>query len=90
MGRVSQVLDVGADPDRFLTALFRGRLLPGGALPWGKTGHDAGYANGMFATRELSLRGVYSVSDRSPGQSAPPPPASRLLAAVLAPQGAAG
>ncbi|MBM9509491.1 serine hydrolase domain-containing protein [Actinacidiphila acididurans] len=132
-GDPTSMISTPADLDRFLTALFRGRLLPpaqltlmftvptdaqgrplpfvggtscgpqacfgaglmstplpGGGVLWGKTGHDAGYANGMFATRDLSVRGVYSVSDQSPDQSAPPPLASRLLAAVLTPQGTAG
>ncbi|MBV6701702.1 hypothetical protein [Kitasatospora aureofaciens] len=44
--------------------------LPGGAVLWGKTGHDDGYANGMFATRDLSICAVYSVC-RHPVAEAP-------------------
>ncbi|GAA1906688.1 hypothetical protein [Streptantibioticus ferralitis] len=49
----------------------------------GKTGHDDGYANGMFATRDLSIRGVYSVSNMSYDFGAPSPLAARLLTATL-------
>lgn len=59
--------------------------LPNGAVLWGKTGHDDGYANGMFATRDLSVRAVYSVSNLSSDFAAPSPLANRLLGAVLAP-----
>ncbi|MFD8087836.1 serine hydrolase domain-containing protein [Kitasatospora sp. NPDC059722] len=64
--------------------------LPNGTVLWGKTGHDDGYANGMFATRDLSIRAVYSISNLSPDFSAPSPLSNRLLGAVLnpsAPQG---
>ncbi|MER7585137.1 serine hydrolase domain-containing protein [Kitasatospora sp. NPDC097691] len=94
------MISTTADLDRFLTALFRGRLLPpaqldamftvpdvpylGGSdqdpghgrafygagpmrvtLPdgvtvWGKTGSTFGYTDGMFATRDLKRRLVYS------------------------------
>lgn len=59
--------------------------LPNGAVLWGKTGHDDGYANGMFATRDLSIRAVYSVSNLSSDFSAPSPLSQRLIAAVLTP-----
>jgi len=59
--------------------------LPNGAVLWGKTGHDDGYANGMFATRDLSIRAVYSVSNLSVDFSAPSPLSARLIAAVLTP-----
>ncbi|MGW2373739.1 serine hydrolase [Kitasatospora sp. NPDC001683] len=59
--------------------------LPNGAVLWGKTGHDDGYANGMFATRDLSVHAVYSVSNLGTDFGAPTPLANRLLMAVLAP-----
>ncbi|WP_370370891.1 serine hydrolase domain-containing protein [Catenulispora sp. GP43] len=59
--------------------------LPNGAVLWGKTGHDDGYANGMFATRDLSIRAVYSISNLSVDFSAPSPLSERLIGAVLAP-----
>ncbi|MFI9156727.1 serine hydrolase domain-containing protein [Kitasatospora aureofaciens] len=59
--------------------------LPNGTLLWGKTGHDDGYANGMFATRDLSVRAVYSTSNLGLDFGAPTPLANRLLTAVLAP-----
>ncbi|MFF3920574.1 serine hydrolase domain-containing protein [Streptomyces sp. NPDC001852] len=126
-GDPSNMISTPADLDRFITALFQGRLLPadqlnemftvpkgsdgnpvpfigtscnkqacfgaglmstplpGGGVLWGKTGHDDGYANGMFATRDLSLRGIYSVSNLSLDFGAPTPLANRLLTAVLNP-----
>ncbi|MCC9311102.1 beta-lactamase family protein [Kitasatospora sp. RB6PN24] len=59
--------------------------LPNGTVLWGKTGHDDGYANGMFATRDLSIRAVYSVSNLGLDFGAPTPLANRLLGAVLNP-----
>ena len=59
--------------------------LPNGAVLWGKTGHDDGYADGMFATRDLSLRAVYSISNLSVDFSSPSPLTQRLIAAVLTP-----
>ncbi|MFJ8477637.1 serine hydrolase domain-containing protein [Kitasatospora sp. NPDC094011] len=58
--------------------------LPNGTVLWGKTGHDDGYANGMFATRDLSVHAVYSVSNLGLDFGAPSPLANRLLTAVLA------
>lgn len=126
------MISTPADLDRFITALFQGRLLPaaqlnemftlpkdsdgkpvpfigtscnkqacfaaglmstplpGGLVLWGKTGHDDGYANGMFATRDLSLRGIYSVSNLSLDFGAPTPLANRLLTAVLNPTASRG
>ncbi|MBD0689440.1 serine hydrolase domain-containing protein [Streptomyces sp. CBMA123] len=64
--------------------------LPNGAVLWGKTGHDDGYANGMFATRDLSVHAVYSVSNLGLDFGAPTPLANRLLTAVLAPAASHG
>ncbi|MFH9351780.1 hypothetical protein [Kitasatospora sp. NPDC017646] len=47
--------------------------LPNGTLLRGKTGHDDGYANGMFATRDLPLHAVYSISSLGLDFGAPPP-----------------
>ncbi|MDF3300169.1 serine hydrolase domain-containing protein [Streptomyces tropicalis] len=126
-GDPSNMISTPADLDRFINALFQGRLLPpaqlnemftlprdaegklvpfigtscnkvacfgaalmstpllNGGVLWGKTGHDFGYANGMFATRDLSVRGVYSVSNLSLDFGAPAALANRLLTAVVAP-----
>ncbi|MFF7632553.1 serine hydrolase domain-containing protein [Kitasatospora sp. NPDC008050] len=63
--------------------------LPNGQTLWGKTGHDYGYVNGMFATRDLSLRAVFSVSSMAVNNGGPSAVSDRLLGAVLAP-GASG
>ncbi|AEW99165.1 serine hydrolase domain-containing protein [Streptantibioticus cattleyicolor] len=59
--------------------------LPGGGVLWGKTGHDYGYANGMFATRDLSVRGVFSVSTTTRNDGRPSAIGDRLLIAAIAP-----
>ncbi|MBD0746680.1 serine hydrolase [Streptomyces sp. CBMA152] len=59
--------------------------LPNGTVLWGKTGHDFGYSDGMFATRDLSLRGVYSVSTTNWAFGRSPALAQRLLLATLNP-----
>ncbi|MEU3860089.1 serine hydrolase domain-containing protein [Streptomyces sp. NPDC028722] len=98
------MISTPADLDRFMTALFRGRLLPpaqqaelftvpdvpsfhssqcrteadagracmtmgitrvkasNGVVVWGKTGSRPGYTSGVFATRDLSRKVVYSVN----------------------------
>ncbi|MFI1333184.1 serine hydrolase domain-containing protein [Streptomyces sp. NPDC020845] len=96
------MISTAADLDRFLTALFRGRLLPpaeqrlaftvprassapdnencingtacfsigglmrvtldNGVTVWGKTGSQPGWTTGMFATRDLTRRVVYSLN----------------------------
>ncbi|MEU7019131.1 serine hydrolase domain-containing protein [Streptomyces sp. NPDC046203] len=101
------MISTTADLDRFLTALFRGRLLPppeqaelfdvpdvpslsgtagdprpanvhyaaglmrvtlsNGVTVWGKTGTTFGYTSGMFATRDLRRRVVYSFNPTSGG-----------------------
>ncbi|SFG36471.1 serine hydrolase domain-containing protein [Streptomyces mirabilis] len=97
------MISTPADLDRFMTALFRGRLLPpaqqaelftvpdvpsfhssqcrteadagracmtmgimrvkasNGVVVWGKTGSRPGWTSGVFATRDLSRKVVYSV-----------------------------
>ncbi|MEU8516892.1 hypothetical protein AB0C76_35715 [Kitasatospora sp. NPDC048722] len=64
--------------------------LPNGTVLRGTTGHDDGFADGMFATRDLSVRSVCSVSNLSPDFAAPTPLSTRLPDMVLnpsAPQG---
>ncbi|MFE3151847.1 MULTISPECIES: serine hydrolase domain-containing protein [unclassified Streptomyces] len=101
------MISTTADLDRFLTALFRGRLLPlteqaelfdvpdapylggtdhdpghgrayygaglmratlpNGATVWGKTGSTFGYTDGMFTTRDLRRRVVYSFNPTNGG-----------------------
>ncbi|MFJ7146860.1 serine hydrolase domain-containing protein [Streptomyces sp. NPDC100445] len=98
------MISTPADLDRFMTALFHGRLLPpaqqaelftvpdvpsfhssqcrteadagracmtmgimrvkasNGVVVWGKTGSRPGYTSGVFATRDLSRKVVYSVN----------------------------
>lgn len=98
------MISTPADLDRFMTALFRGRLLPpaqqaelftvpdvpsfhssqcrteadasracmsmgimrvtasNGVVVWGKTGSRPGWTSGVFATRDLSRKAVYSVN----------------------------
>ncbi|MFE7355593.1 serine hydrolase domain-containing protein [Streptomyces sp. NPDC057543] len=101
------MISTTADLDRFLTALFQGRLLPpteqaelfdvpdvpylggtdddpgqgnayyaaslmrvtlpNGVTVWGKTGTTFGYTNGMFTTRDLRRRLVYSFNPTTGG-----------------------
>lgn len=59
-------------------------VLPGGLVLWGKAGHDLGYASGVFATRDLSRHGVYSVGATTDSQAAPAV-ANRLAVAAFTP-----
>ncbi|WP_335938075.1 serine hydrolase domain-containing protein [Streptomyces sp. PTD5-9] len=105
------MISTAADLDRFVSALFRGRLLPpaqqklvfevpnvsngpdntncggpdacysiGGLLrhqlpngeyAWGKTGSRPGWDNGVFATRDLRHRMVYSLNPTGVGDVLP-------------------
>jgi D-alanyl-D-alanine carboxypeptidase len=105
------MISTAADLDRFITALFRGSLLPptqqklvfevpnvksaadntncvaqaacysiGGLLrhqlpsgeyAWGKTGSRPGWDNGLFATRDLRHRVVYSLNPTGTGNDLP-------------------
>ncbi|MFC5145523.1 hypothetical protein [Streptomyces aureoversilis] len=40
--------------------------LPGGTVVWGKTGSRPGCTNGVFVTRDLSRRVVYSLNYNNP------------------------
>ncbi|OIK24374.1 serine hydrolase domain-containing protein [Streptomyces malaysiense] len=59
--------------------------LPDGTVLWGKTGHDIGYASGVFATRDLKLRTVYAVGTSTADNGGSPAVANRLIAALLTP-----
>ncbi|MEU1854295.1 serine hydrolase domain-containing protein [Streptomyces sp. NPDC019990] len=105
------MISTAADLDRFITALFRGRLLapaqqklvfevpkvqsaagntncggqtacysvggllrhqlPNGEYAWGKTGSRPGWDNGIFATRDLRHRVVYSLNPTGTGNDLP-------------------
>ncbi|MEU3568182.1 serine hydrolase domain-containing protein [Kitasatospora sp. NPDC036755] len=55
--------------------------LQDGTVVWGKTGHDLGYADGLFATPDLRKRLVYSVGTWEPT----PAPALRLAVTAFGP-----
>ncbi|WIX81570.1 serine hydrolase domain-containing protein [Amycolatopsis carbonis] len=90
-----EMISTTADLDKFLIALFQGRLVPkpvlqrmftvpnvtafgtddpaiysqglmtstvNGVTVWGKTGSRYGYTNGIWATRDLQRRSVYSIN----------------------------
>ncbi|MFD4400150.1 serine hydrolase domain-containing protein [Kitasatospora sp. NPDC058478] len=105
------IISTAADLDHFITALFRGRLLPpaqqklvfevpnvpnaaentncvgqtacysigglmryqlpNGEYAWGKTGSRPGWDNGVFATRDLRHRVVYSLNPTGTGNDLP-------------------
>ncbi|MER6499207.1 serine hydrolase domain-containing protein [Streptomyces sp. NPDC001455] len=119
-GMISTTIDL----DRFLTALFQGRLLPpteqaelfdvpdvpylggtaddpgqgsayyaaglmrvtlpNGVTVWGKTGTTFGYTNGMFTTRDLRRRLVYSFNPTTGGGN-DLALVTRILSATFAP-----
>lgn len=58
--------------------------MPDGTVLWGKTGHDIGYASGVFATRDLSRHGVYAVSRIADDHGEAPALAQRIGAAAFA------
>ncbi|HEY9371641.1 serine hydrolase domain-containing protein [Streptomyces sp.] len=55
--------------------------LPDGSVLWGKTGSDPGYRSGVFASRDLNLRAVYSVG-ASAHRDGIPAVAQRLVVAL--------
>ncbi len=55
--------------------------LQDGTMLWGKTGHDLGYTDGLFATADLSKRMVYSVGVTG----GTPAPALRLATTAFGP-----
>ncbi|MFI9364365.1 hypothetical protein ACIG5E_25420 [Kitasatospora sp. NPDC053057] len=54
------------------------RIEQDGVVAWGKTGSRPGYTSGVFATRDLSRKVVYSVNPTGLG-GAETPYVSRLL-----------
>jgi D-alanyl-D-alanine carboxypeptidase len=58
------------------------RLTAGEFVVWGKTGDRPGYNNGMAATRDLSLRIVFSVNTLHMGGSEQPVVTQKIIAAV--------
>ncbi|WP_214415783.1 hypothetical protein [Sphaerisporangium fuscum] len=50
--------------------LLRSRL-PNGEYAWGKTGSRPGWDNGIFATRDLRHRVVYSLNPTGTGDDLP-------------------
>lgn len=57
--------------------------LPDGSVLWGKTGSDPGYRSGVFASRDLNQRAVYSMGTSSSLNNGAPAVAQRLLLAAL-------
>ncbi|MFE3449801.1 serine hydrolase domain-containing protein [Nonomuraea sp. NPDC059194] len=57
--------------------------LPDGSLLWGKTGSEPGYRSGVFATRDLTLRAVYSMGTSSFRSNGALTVAQRLTMAAL-------
>lgn len=109
------MISTAGDLDTFLTALFRGRLVPrpelarmftvpsvkifgsdqdayysqglmtstlNGVTVWGKTGTRYGYTNGLWATRDLKRRAVYSVNSTTKDTDGPPPIVLKIADAI--------
>ncbi|MFH9350894.1 serine hydrolase domain-containing protein [Kitasatospora sp. NPDC017646] len=75
--------DCQLGPDKDKACYSAGLLaipLQDGTTVWGKTGHDLGYSDGIFATADLRKRLVYSV-----GSGGTPAPALRLAATTFGP-----
>ncbi|MFD4658087.1 serine hydrolase domain-containing protein [Kitasatospora sp. NPDC058444] len=71
-------------PDKGLACYSAGLMaipLRDGTVVWGKTGHDLGYADGVFSTPDLRRRLVYSVGTGD----GTPAPALRLAATTFGP-----
>jgi D-alanyl-D-alanine carboxypeptidase len=114
-GAAGAIISTARDLDRFITGLFRGRLLGGammarlftvpdvpmfdgsgpayysqglmrltvnGVTVWGKTGSRHGYASGVFATRDLARKLVYSVNPTVKSQDGQPLIVQRIAAAA--------
>ncbi|MGH8917555.1 MAG: serine hydrolase, partial [Acidimicrobiales bacterium] len=110
-----EMISTAGDLDTFLTALFRGRLVPrpelarmftvppvkifgtnldayysqglmtstvNGVTVWGKTGTRYGYTNGVWATRDLRRRAVYSVNSTAKSADGPPPIVLKIADAI--------
>ncbi|MFI7679855.1 serine hydrolase domain-containing protein [Actinophytocola sp. NPDC049390] len=114
-GAAGAIVATAEDLDRFVTGLFRGRLLGdemttrlfavpdvpmfdgsgpayysqglmkltvNGITVWGKTGSRHGYASGVFATRDLARKLVYSVNPTVKSQDGQPLIVQRIAAAA--------
>ncbi|MET9641464.1 serine hydrolase domain-containing protein [Streptomyces virginiae] len=57
--------------------------LPDGTVLWGKTGSDPGYRSGVFASRDLSRRAVYSTGTSGAPVNGAPPVSLRLSLAAF-------
>ncbi|MEU4358962.1 serine hydrolase domain-containing protein [Streptomyces virginiae] len=57
--------------------------LPDGTVLWGKTGSDPGYRSGVFASRDLSRRAVYSTGTSGAPVDGAPPVSLRLSRAAF-------
>ncbi|HET6501012.1 MAG TPA: serine hydrolase domain-containing protein [Amycolatopsis sp.] len=110
-----EMISTAADLDRFITALFRGDLVPPGQLRamftlptvkifgtdqpaiysdglmtatvngvtvWGKTGTRYGYTDGVWATRDLARRIIYSVNSTSKDEQGQPAIVGRIANAA--------
>lgn len=110
-----EMISTAGDLDTFLTALFRGRLVPApqlarmftvpsvkmfgsdqaayysqglmtstinGVTVWGKTGTRYGYTNGVWATRDLQRRAVYSINSTSKGAEGQPAIVGKIADAI--------
>jgi D-alanyl-D-alanine carboxypeptidase len=113
-----EMISTAEDLDRFITALFRGKLLPrkeldrmftipdvktfgtedpavysqglsaatvNGITVWGKTGSRFGYTNGLWATRDLQRRVVYSVNSTTKSSEGQPEIVGKIANAATLP-----
>ncbi|MEU4666576.1 serine hydrolase domain-containing protein [Amycolatopsis sp. NPDC023774] len=110
-----EMISTTRDLDKFLIALFQGRLVPNpvlqrmftvpavtifgtddpaiysqglmtstvnGVTVWGKTGSRYGYTNGIWATRDLQRRAVYSINTTDKGFEGQPEIVQKLALAI--------
>ncbi|WP_239154364.1 serine hydrolase [Amycolatopsis sp. FDAARGOS 1241] len=110
-----EMISTADDLDKFLIALFRGRLVPdpvlqrmftvpdvkihgsadpaiysqglmtstvNGVTVWGKTGSRYGYTNGIWATRDLQRRVVYSINTTDKGFEGQPEIVQKIALAI--------
>ncbi|WP_326566496.1 serine hydrolase domain-containing protein [Amycolatopsis rhabdoformis] len=110
-----EMISTTADLDKFLVALFQGRLVPksvlgrmftlphvttfgsddpaiysqglmtstvNGVTVWGKTGSRYGYTNGIWATRDLARRAIYSINTTDKSFTGQPEIVQKLALAI--------
>jgi len=83
-----KTFDGDGDPTNDQPAIYGQGLqaYPGdGFVAWGKTGMRYGYTNGVFATRDLERRVVYSVNSTTKQSDGQPAIVQRIAAAVMPP-----